>query len=247
MKAQYKPIRNAVIGFMVAVVLYLVGNWAYYRFAPPKWFLNYYSVHVSNASVDEDVPFTVCRQKRYPNLYIGASRTFFLITEDEKDTPVGEYKFDAIIEEGTECQNIHISKDVHPQKPGTYYAHTEAEFWVNGHRKVISYDTNYYEIDDTQESLERRIEQLERELAKLKLRLEEFKARATLKEAQCLEECEEQSETNQAQPQPTSRTEPTSPGETPPQPPNTPQPDDRNVLERARDAVEGLVNEVLGL
>lgn len=168
-----KAIIGAIIGFVIASALALLGAKLYYRFMPGDWFLNYYYIKVDDSVIGSDVQMTLCRKIRYEKAHINATRTFILKNEQGVFAPVANYDFDAEIERlpNTNCAPLRIGAEDHPQQSGTYKFITEADFQVNGNRKTIRYESNEYKISETTQSIQDRIDELQRQIDDLKAQL----------------------------------------------------------------------------
>lgn len=167
----FTALARASIGFVVFAALAAATTWAYYRFMPASWFLNYYSAHADNAVIGEPVSLTLCRTTHYKNFRIEATRTFVFQQRGDGFEPVAEYNFGAQIEQQeTPCQTIQIPVTRQPQMAGTYRIKTEATFQVAGNRKTVAYETNTYTISDTADSIEAQIKQLKAKIDELEAR-----------------------------------------------------------------------------
>lgn len=173
MKHVVRSLIGAAIGFILFAGLAFVSASAYYRFVPGKWFIDYYYVKADDTAVGLDVQVTVCRKVRANNLRINATRTFLSRQVDGKFQPVGEYQFEAGVEQltDTNCQPIRIAAKDHPQQAGTYKFVTEADFEVNHNRKVIRYESNEYKLTATPQSLVDEIKRLEAQIEELRKRI----------------------------------------------------------------------------
>ena len=144
------------IAFFVGAfyLLFFVGQQIYFRVAPAENFLDYYYAKVDDTPVGTEPLMTLCRRVEY----------------DGKSTQVAEYNFEANVEKGDgNCTNIRLKKQ--PQKEGTYRAHTEYTFYVNGQRKAGEYDTNQYKMTPTSDSINDQIDALQAQIDALKEQL----------------------------------------------------------------------------
>lgn len=168
-----KRLPRIALCILASYAVLLAGQQAYYRFMPANYFLNYYKAEAHNVEVGENGHMTLCRSKHYSNFKLEATRTF-LKQDPQKNNdfvPAYEYRFEPIIENGAECQDIVIPPTRQPQEPGTYYIHTEADFYVNGYRKTISYDSTRYKVIENDRSIQQRIDDLQRQIDTLRAML----------------------------------------------------------------------------
>lgn len=167
-----KSLVGAVIGFGLFAGVSATVQWAYYRFTPASWFISIQGVpEIANASVGSDLLLTFCRSTRDTGYDTVSTRSFYSVATDGTYTAAGQYQFKATIEHDKVCQTIHIPPDKHPNKAGTYTAHTDMAFVVHGHEKVLSYDTNQFVISDTKQSIEQQIQELQRQIDELRHQL----------------------------------------------------------------------------
>ena len=146
LKYLWKRLPYIVFYSVLIYVLLALAQQMYYRYMPANYFLHYYKAQAHDTQVGKDLHVTLCRTKHYSNFKLEAVRTFFMQKAEPSNdfVPAYNYRFAPEIEDGDECQDIVLTPKRQPQKAGTYYIHTEAEFYVNGYRKSISYDTNRY-------------------------------------------------------------------------------------------------------
>lgn len=159
----FKKVPRIAFFMLSFFAIFWVSQQLYFRFAPAETFLNYYYAKVDDSPVGTEPLATLCRRVSMQGIRIEAVRTFIKY-EDVNGKPVtaGEYQFSAGVEQltdGTNCMNVRLRKQ--PQVQGTYSAHTEYVFYVNGYRKSGSYDTNKYKMTPTQQSMEQQIKQLQ--------------------------------------------------------------------------------------
>jgi len=135
--------------FMLAFyAIFWVGTQLYYRFAPSENFLNYYYAKVDDTPLGTEPLMTLCRRVEFDGIKIDAYRTFIYYEAGGKTTQVAEYNFEANVEKGDgNCTNIRLKNQ--PQREGTYRAHTEYVFYVDGVKKAGQYDTNQYKMTPT--------------------------------------------------------------------------------------------------
>lgn len=157
--------------FMLAFyAIFWVGTQLYYRFAPSENFLNYYYAKVDDTPVGTEPLMTLCRRVEFDGIKIDAYRTFIYYEAGGKTTQVAEYNFEANVEKGDgNCTNIRLKNQ--PQREGTYRAHTEYVFYVDGVKKAGQYDTNQYKMTPTSLSLQAQIEALQAQIDALKAQL----------------------------------------------------------------------------
>lgn len=161
--------------FMVSFfAIFWVGQQLYYRFAPAETFLNYYYAKVDDTPVGTEPLATLCRRVSTQGVRIEAVRTFIKYEDvSGKPSVAGEYQFSAGVEQqevGTNCQNVRLRRQ--PQVQGTFSAHTEYVFYINGYRKSGSYDTNKYKMTPTAQSLEAQVKSLQDQIDILKRQME---------------------------------------------------------------------------
>ena len=150
--------------------IFWVGTQLYYRFAPSDNFLNYYYAKVDDTPVGTEPLMTLCRRVEFDGIKIDAYRTFIYYEAGGKTTQVAEYNFEANVEKGDgNCTNIRLKNQ--PQREGTYRAHTEYVFYVDGVKKAGQYDTNQYKMTPTALSLTAQIEALQAQIDALKAQL----------------------------------------------------------------------------
>lgn len=157
--------------FMLAFyAIFWVGTQLYYRYAPAENFLNYYYAKVDDTPVGTEPLMTLCRRVDFDGIKIDAYRTFIYYEASGKTTQVAEYNFEANVEKGDgNCTNIRLRNQ--PQREGTYRAHTEYVFYVDGVKKAGQYDTNQYKMTPTTLSLTAQIEALQAQIDALKAQL----------------------------------------------------------------------------
>lgn len=157
--------------FMLAFyAIFWVGTQLYYRFAPSENFLNYYYAKVDDTPVGTEPLMTLCRRVEFDGIKIDAYRTFIYYEAGGKTTQVAEYNFEANVEKGDgNCTNIRLKNQ--PQREGTYRAHTEYVFYVDGVKKAGQYDTNQYKMTPTALSLTAQIDALQTQIDALKAQL----------------------------------------------------------------------------
>lgn len=149
-------------------IITVTSTWAYYRFMPASWFIDIRGTpKISNGTIDSTLTLTLCRDTRYPNIQAVGARSYYVIL-DGKRSPAGNYSFTAKIEHSEECQYIPIQADKHPNKAGTYLAHTDLTFYVEGYKKVLGYQTDTFQLSDTRKSLQEQIQQLEQKIEELR-------------------------------------------------------------------------------
>ena len=156
--------------FMLAFyAIFWVGTQLYYRYAPAENFLNYYYAKVDDTPVGTEPLMTLCRRVEFDGIKIDAYRTFIFYEAGGKTTQVAEYNFEANVEKGDgNCTNIRLKNQ--PQREGTYRAHTEYVFYVDGVKKYGQYDTNQYKMTPTALSLTAQIDALQTQIDALKAR-----------------------------------------------------------------------------
>lgn len=163
----YRRIPYFAIASVSLFILFSLGRWSYYQFAPASWFISVHGIpHIDNGQVGSSLTLTFCRTVHHPPIKAVGARGFYLIVGN-RQTPVKHYSFDPTFQGNKECQYINLPPDKHPETAGTYLAHTDLTFYVEGHRKVLSYDTNAFVISDTKQSLEQQIRALEDEIRAL--------------------------------------------------------------------------------
>ena len=169
----FKRVPRIAFFMLSFFVIFWVGQQLYFRFAPAENFLNYYYAKVDDTPVGTEPLATLCRRVSTEGIKIEAVRTFIKFEDvTGKPTTVGEYQFTAGVEQlpdGTNCQNLRLRKQ--PQVQGTYSAHTEYVFYINGYRKSGSYDTNKYKMTETQQSLDLQIKTLQDQIDILRQQL----------------------------------------------------------------------------
>lgn len=177
MRGFVKSLIGALVGFLLFAVLSQAVTWGYYRFVPATWFLNYYYARADNAVIGQPVALTLCRHKHYQDIDLAATRTFIYSVSGQgtQAAPIREYTFNAHIENLTKpCTTVQLKTSQQPQKAGTYVIHTEAEFFVHGDRKTISYDTPPYVVGETTQSVQQQIKQLQTEIQVLEKQLSQL-------------------------------------------------------------------------
>lgn len=163
-KLLYRRIPYIAIASISLYLLIFIGVRGYYRYMPASWFVTVQGTpHIDNGPVNGTLTLTFCRNTRYPNIVAVGARSYYVLL-DGKETPAGNYSFKATIEHNKRCQYIPIAPSNHPEKAGTYLAHTDLTFSVEGHRKVVSYDTNTFVLSDTRQSLEDQIKSLQEQI-----------------------------------------------------------------------------------
>lgn len=174
----YKRIPYIMIATLALMVIIYGGIFVsrglkdiYYRFAPASHFIQITKQpFITNGSVDGTLTLTFCRNTTYDNIHAIGFRSFYQIVSGNEQ-PAGDYQFQATIERNKECQYIPITADKHPRKAGTYKSHTDLTFVVEGHKKVLGYDTNGFVISDTAKSLEQQIQDLQNQILELQGKL----------------------------------------------------------------------------
>ena len=160
------------IAFFVGAfyLIFFVGQQLYFKYAPAENFLNYYYAKVDDTPVGTEPLMTLCRRVDYDGIKIEGFRTFISYEDNGKSTQVAEYNFEANVEKGDgNYTNIRLKKQ--PQREGTYRAHTEYTFYVNGQRKAGQYDTNQYKMTPTNDSINDQIDALQAQIDALKEQL----------------------------------------------------------------------------
>lgn len=167
-KEFYHRIPYFAIASVCIYLLLFLGIRAYYRYMPASWFIHVQGIpHIDNGQVGSDLTLTFCRTTRYPNIKAVGIRSFYYIVGNNEQ-PAQSYTFSPTIQRQKACQYLTLTPDKHPEKAGTYIAHTDLTFYVDGHKKVLEYDTNTFVISDTKQSLEQQIQKLENEIKGLK-------------------------------------------------------------------------------
>lgn len=226
---------GALFGLGLVIYLSVVGLIipAYYAFAPARSFVDYYYARVADTPVGTEPQLTLCRRINYDNVRIDAVRTFIKHEDANNQETVAEYRFDANVstaESTGNCVNVRLKGQ--PQVAGTYSTSTSIEFFVGGHRKTYSYNSNQYKMTPVQQSDEERIKDLQRQIDEIK-------------------SVSSNSGTQQSTPQPaapqqqqqvaTAPTQPSQPAQQPqtPSQPTTPEP------EPANPGILGGINQLL--
>lgn len=167
-KEFYHRIPYFAIASVCIYLLLFVGIRAYYRYMPASWFIDIQGIpHIDNGQVGANLTLTFCRRTRYPDIKAIGARGFYLLTSAGHETPVEHYTFNPTFQGDKQCQYITLTPNKHPEVAGTYISHTDLTFYVDGHKKVIGYNTNTFVISDTKQSLEQQIQQLEKEIKAL--------------------------------------------------------------------------------
>lgn len=170
----YKRIPYYAVASVSLYVLIFIGDRSYYRFMPASWWIHIQGVpHIDDGQVDGTLTLTFCRETRYPDIMAIGARSFYMILNDHA-SPAGSYSFSPRIAHTPRCQYISIPASKHPSKPGTYLAHTDLTFLIEGHRKVLSYDTNAFRLSDTRQSLQQQIDTLQEQLKTLQQEQEQL-------------------------------------------------------------------------
>lgn len=161
---------GAFFGLGLVVYLSIVGLIipTYYSLAPARSFVDYYYARVADTPVGTEPQLTLCRRINYDNVKIEAVRTFIYHTENNKET-VGEYEFDANVSQGESDNNcINVRLKGQPMVAGTYSTSTSVEFFVGGHRKTYSYNSNQYKMIAVETTDEEKIQQLQKQIDELR-------------------------------------------------------------------------------
>lgn len=163
-----------IISLALYGVVYL-AHYSYYAFLPGKWFFNVKSATATSISINQPLPFTLCRQIRYPKISADdniTTRSYFKLVGSNQPESSGEYAFSPGYEGNNTCQVIMIPATKHPNKGGTYYIYTSIDFYVSyeGYRfkKTANYTSKPFKISDTTQSLQDRIIELENQIEQLK-------------------------------------------------------------------------------
>lgn len=165
-----KKVPRVAFFVLAFYVIFWVGSQLYYQFAPAQNFLNYYYAKVDDTPVGTEPLMTLCRRVEFDGIKIDAYRTFIYYEAGGKTTQVAEYNFEVNVEKGDgNCTNIRLKNQ--PQREGTYRAHTEYVFYVNGIKKSGQYDTNQYKMTPTALSLTDQIQALQAQIDALKAQL----------------------------------------------------------------------------
>lgn len=142
------------------------------RLAPASWFLQFYTVEVSDAQIGNVPDLKLCRTVHAGNVKIDAIRTFIMIDGKGDTREVKEYTFDANISDQNgeqPCNTVPLKQQ--PQEVGKYRTRTEFTFYVNGIEKKDSYVSNDYEMRDTIQSINDEIRRLQEIIRDLESRL----------------------------------------------------------------------------
>lgn len=175
MKHLGRSITFAVIGFLLFASAAQFVEHLYYRVMPGDYFLDYYYVKVSDATVGDAVPLTLCRHTHFEEFRLDATRTFIYILDGKRSQTVAEYTLHPTIEHtNSPCQSLQIPVNRQPQRAGTYQLHVTGSFTVNGYRKTISYTSNEYSLSDTQQSLQTRLQQLTDQITQIQAQLQQL-------------------------------------------------------------------------
>lgn len=234
----YRRIPYVAIFSLSLYVLINLATWSYYRFMPGSWFLDVQGTpHIADGNVSDTLTLTFCRSTRYPNISALGARSYYLVADNHK-TAAGSYRFAPRFEQQDGCQYISVPPDKHPQKAGTYLAHTELTFKVRGHEKTVKYDTNTFRLTDTRQSLEDRIKELQRQIDDLLSQQQALPAFVEPVSGGSVSQptTNPSTATNAQQTAPTSSTAPVDPTT-----PAAPEPDTRNFLERTLDRITNLL------
>lgn len=157
------------LGLLVYLSVVSVIIPTYYAFAPARSFVDYYYARVADTPVGTEPQLTLCRRINYDNVKISAVRTFIKHENGTNQETVGEYRFDANVstaESTGNCVNVRLKGQ--PQVAGTYSTSTSIEFYVGGHRKTYSYNSNQYKMTPVEQSDEDRIKDLQRQIDEIK-------------------------------------------------------------------------------
>lgn len=170
-----KKIPRIAFFVLAFYAIFWVGTQLYYRFAPSDNFLNYYYAKVDDTPLGTEPLMTLCRHVEFDGIKIDAYRTFIYYEAGGKTTQVAEYNFEANVEKGDgNCTNIRLKNQ--PQREGTYRAHTEYVFYVDGVKKAGQYDTNQYKMTPTALSLTDQIDALQAQIDALQAQIDALKA-----------------------------------------------------------------------
>lgn len=164
----YKRAFRIATAIFAVYIIILVTQASYYRFMPGSWFINVtQQPFVSNAKVSDPLLMKFCRDTRAANIKALGVRSFYSIISNGQ-VSAGHYDFSAVIEKVDHCQYIRIPQNKHPQAAGNYVSHTDLTFYVEGHKKIVSYETNQFVLSDTKESLENQIKDLQNQIQQLR-------------------------------------------------------------------------------
>lgn len=161
---------GAFFGLGMIIYLSVVGLIipTYYAFAPPRSFVDYYYARVADTPVGTEPQLTLCRHINYDNVKISAVRTFIYHTDNQNQETVGEYSFDANVSQAESTGNcVNVRLKGQPQTAGTYSTSTSIEFFVGGHRKTYSYNSNQYKMIAVETTDEEKIQQLQKQIDEL--------------------------------------------------------------------------------
>lgn len=141
----------------------------YYALAPARSFVDYYYARVADTPVGTEPQMTLCRRINYDAIRIDAVRTFIYVEKDGKESQVTDYNFKANISQGESSGNcINVRLRGQPMEEGTYRTITSIEFYVHGHRKTYSYNSNQYKMLPEERTDEQRINELQRQIDEIK-------------------------------------------------------------------------------
>lgn len=141
----------------------------YYAVAPARSFVDYYYARVADTPVGTEPQLTLCRKLNYDNVKIEAVRTFIYHTDNNNKETVGEYAFEANVSQGESDNNcINVRLKGQPMVAGTYSTSTSVEFFVGGHRKTYSYNSNQYKMIAVETTDEEKIQQLQKQIDELR-------------------------------------------------------------------------------
>ena len=158
---------GAFFGLGLVIYLSIIGLIipTYYAFAPPRSFVDYYYARVADTPVGTEPQLTLCRKINYDNVKISAVRTFIYHTDADNKETVGEYSFDANVSQAESTGNcVNVRLKGQPMTAGTYSTSTSIEFFVGGHRKTYSYNSNQYKMIEVETTDEEKIQQLQKQI-----------------------------------------------------------------------------------
>lgn len=191
----------------------------YYALAPARSFVDYYYARVADSPVGTEPQLTLCRKINYDNVKISGVRTFIYHTDDKNQESVAEYSFDANVSKDESTGNcVTVRLKGQPMVAGTYSTSTSVEFFVGGHRKTYSYQSNQYKMTPIEQSAEERIKDLQRQIDDINKTAPAGSSQSTNRApAAAVPQQQTTQVPSQSQGKPQNTPKPADPAETPPQ------------------------------
>lgn len=165
---------------LASFVIITLLQFAYYRFLPGTYFINYTSAVVSNAREAENVPFTVCQQSR-GNYQFEGFHDIYLLPEgksDEHRVLVKSIATSGAINPKEPCRNYQITPQEYSHKAGRYVLHGQLDFRLpHNVIRTASFTSNVYTIEPrTSDQNRQLIEDLQDRVNQLQDSINAFRA-----------------------------------------------------------------------